>query len=216
MADLCGLCEEAFGERPQTQLVCTHRFHTDCMFARIAAEETLATLHCTTCENPMFPGEEGEEEEEEDAESVHTEETIGARRTRVLTLYNTNRTFRRDMKTYVHAISSMSKPRNEFQALLRRTKAELKEPYALIKARYEGLYNTRKDQLIHSAEYIAYKKAFQRTQRLFSNLRTNYRVFSYHLPALTTVPGLKRLRGRFGPRPFRLIQRALRLRLPSF
>jgi hypothetical protein len=176
---------------------------------------------CAVCEEPfLHDGDGQEEDEQDDAASVATHSTTGAAGTRILNLYNTNRTFRRDIKTYAHACSSIHRHKVELQKLLAMKKAELAQPYALMKAQYEGLYNTKKEEVVASDAYKNYRKADARTQRLYTNLGTKYRVFSYHFLALQTIPGLKRLRRRYSwgyySRPSSLIRRALGLRLPRW
>lgn len=218
MAQTCGFCENEIGDVPKIELLCHHFFHTNCFLVNFGD-------HCAVCNEPYLQDGEGleEEEGEQDAMSVGSHAsnaTTGATGTRVLTLYNTNRAFRRDIKTYIEAARSISKPRKELQKLLGLKKAELAQPYALIKAQCEGLYNTKKEEIVQSEPYKSYKRADARSQRLYTQLGTKYRVYSYHFPALNALPGLKRLhrpnRWRYYYRPSTLIRRALRLRLPRF
>jgi hypothetical protein len=213
MAQTCGFCQDEIGDVPKIELLCHHFFHTNCFLLNMGDQ-------CAVCEEPFLHDEEGQEEEVEVA-SVHSDETTAAPgHQRVLNLYNTNRTFRRDIKTYQHAASSVNKPRNEFKKLVARKKAELAEPYALIKARYEGLYTTKKEEIVQSEVYKNYKKTDARMRRLYTKLTRDYRVYSYHFPTLQTLPGLKRLRKpnrwRYYTRPLSILQRALRLRLPRY
>jgi hypothetical protein len=212
MAQTCGFCEHEIGDVPKLELLCHHFFHTNCFLVNFGD-------HCAVCNTPFLQDGAVEEEDHEDTislESDHSEETTEAAATRILNLYTTSRHFRRDIKTYTHAASSVSRPRRELQKLISLKKAELAEPYALIKAQYEGLYNTKKEQIIQSDPYKSYKRADARAQRLYVNLGTKYRVYSYHFHTLQTLPGLKRLRSRwrYYSRPTSLIRRALRLRLP--
>jgi hypothetical protein len=217
MAQTCSFCQQEIGQVPKLERLCHHFFHTTCFFVNMGDQ-------CIVCEQPFLQDGAFQVEDQEDTltvESNHseeTEETDEAAATRVLNLYNTNRHFRRDIKTYVQAASSVSRPRRELHKLIALKKTELSEPYALIKAQYEGLYNTKKDELVQSEPYKAYKRADARTQRLYTNLGTKYRLYSYHFAALQTIPGLKRLRRsnrwRYYSRPISLIRRALRLRLP--
>jgi hypothetical protein len=214
MAETCGYCEEEFGERPRIQLHCHHIFHTDCVLNRLHLDDD---LRCSHCQEFIYPNEANEDNQSVDSNYSNVS---GAAANRVLHLYNTNRVFRRDIKTYVHAVSSMSKPKRDLQKIISLKKAELAQPYALIKAQYEGLYNTKKDEIIQSEPYKAYRKADTKERRLYTNLQTKYRVNKQHFPTLQTIPGLKRLhsvnrwRWRYYNRPSSLIRRALRLRLP--
>lgn len=197
----------------KTEMPC-HRFlHTRCLIRMIQQRDFYHFDTCDACE-AMFPNQD---EEVEDNESVHSNATEQAQGERILNLYNTNRNFRRDIKTYAHAFSAVSKPRRELKAIITSKKAELKEPYALIKAQYEGLYNTKKEEILQSEPYKAYRKADTRARRLYTNLGTKYNVFSYHFNALRGLPGLRRLHGpsrwRYYNRPTSLIRRGLRLRL---
>lgn len=216
MAQTCGFCEQEIGDVPKIELLCHHFFHTNCFLVNFGDQ-------CAVCDRPFLQdGEWQEVEAEADNQSINSNhsETSAAGAARILNLYNTNRHFRRDIKTYAHAVSSMSKPKRELQKLIALKKAELAEPYALIRAQYEGLYNTKKEQLVQSEPYKAYKRADARSQRLYSNLGTKYRVYKHHFYALQDLPGLKRLRRpnewrwRYYSRPSSLIRRALRLRLP--
>ena len=209
MAQICGFCEHEIGDVPKIELLCHHFFHTNCFLLNMGDQ-------CAVCEEPFLHDGQGEENEE-DAQSVHSHETTGATGTRVLNLYNENRNFRRDIKTYAHALSSIHKHKRDLQKLLAEKKAEVAEPYALMKARYEGLYNTKKEEIVNSEAYKNYKKADARIQLLYTRLGLKYRVYSYHFPAFQNTPGLKRLKGPFRWRYYRpssLIRRTLRLRLP--
>ena len=227
MEAVCPYCHQPFNAQTETQLPCHHRYHTQCFLNHIMLEMTSpnfpADAHCMSCDHILFPGVYGEEEEdgeeeEGDEASVATNETTGVAGTRVINLYNTNRVFRRDIKTYAHAFSSVSRPKREFKALIKEKRTELNEPYALMKAQYEGLYNVRKQQILDSESYKNYKRADARMRRLYTSLGQKYRVYSYHFHALSQFPGLKRLKGpsrwRYYDRPNRLIHRGLRLRLP--
>ncbi len=209
MAQRCGFCEGEIGEVPKLELLCHHFFHTNCFLVNMGDQ-------CPVCEEP-FLSEEQQEEEEDEAASVDSNATTGAVGTRVLNLYNTNAAFRKDIKTYQKALSSISKPKKELQKLIKTKKAELAPTYALIKAQYEGLYNTKKDEITSAECYKGYKAADARARRLYASLGTKYRVYSYHFHALQTFPGLRRLRSpgrwRYYNRPTTLIRRGLRLRL---
>jgi len=213
MAHICGICEHEIGEVPKIELLCHHFFHTNCFL--LSQAET-----CAVCEEPLLEeeaeAEEGADEEADDAQSVHSNPQTY--QTFILNLYNTNRHFRRDIKTYAHAVSSINRHKREVQKLLAEKKAEVAEPYALLKAQYEGLYNTKKEEVVNSDAYKNYKRFDTRAQRLYAGLRTKYGVYSYQFSAFRNTPGLKRLHGprhRYGrgSRPSSLIRRALRLRL---
>jgi hypothetical protein len=213
MAHICGFCEHEIGEGPKIELLCHHFFHTNCFLINMNMGD-----QCAVCEEPFLGGGQGEEDEDvaEDAQSVQN--TPQTDQTFILNLYNTNRHFRRDIKTYAHAVSSINRHKREVQKLLVEKKAEVAEPYALLKAQYEGLYNTKKEEVVNSDAYKNYKKFDTRAQRLYAGLRTKYGVYSYQFPAFRNTPGLKRLRGPRhaygrGSRPSSLIRRALRLRL---
>lgn len=211
MAHICGICEHEIGEVPKIELLCHHFFHTNCFL--LSQGET-----CAVCEEPLLEeeGGEGEDEEADDAQSVQN--TPQTDQPFILNLYNTNRHFRRDIKTYAHAVCSINRHKREVQKLLAEKKAEVAEPYALLKAQYEGLYNTKKEEVVNSDAYKNYKKFDTRARRLYAGLETKYGVYSYQFPAFRNTPGLKRLRGPRhayggGSRPSSLIRRALRLRL---
>jgi hypothetical protein len=214
MAETCGYCHEELGERPRMELLCHHIFHTHCVLNELHMDDD---LRCASCQEFLYPNEV---EDNQSVASNHSDASVTQESTRVLNLYTTNRTFRRDIKTYAHAISSMNKPKTDLQKLIALKKAELAQPYALIKAHYEGLYNTKKDELVQSEAYKSYKRADARSKRLYINLETKYRINKNHFPTLQTIAGLKRLRytsrwrWRYYTRPSSLIRRALRLRLP--
>lgn len=215
MAETCGYCQEEFGERPRVELLCHHFFHTQCMLDRLHLDDD---LQCSHCHEFIYPNEANGDNES--VHSDHSNASNSAAGDRILNLYNTNRVFRRDIKTYAHALSSISKPKKELLKVIALKKAELAQPYALIKAQYEGLYNTKKDDIIQSEAYKAYRKADAKERRIYTSLQTKYRINKNHFPTLQTIPGLKRLRvtsrwrWRYYNRPSSLIRRALRLRLP--
>lgn len=213
MAQTCGFCQQEIGETPKIELLCHHFFHTNCFLVNFGDQ-------CAVCEQPFLPQEHQEDHEEinedhEEQASVHSDDSnLGY--TRIRTLYDTNPRFRRDIKTYMHAQRSMNKPRKEFQALLATKKAELVAPYTLIKAQVEGLYSVKKDDIMNSEQYKAYKRADGRVTRYYSNLQRNYNIRSYQFTGLHHIPGLKRLQKpahRYWSTPARLVRRALRLRL---
>ena len=212
MAQTCGFCEQEIGDVPKIELMCHHFFHTNCFLVNFGDQ-------CAVCAEPFVQEaqeeeEEVEEQEEADAVSVHS---THSGYTRIQNLYQTNATFRRDIKTYMHACRSVSKPQKEFKALLAVKKAELTPTYTLMKAQVEGLYNVKKDEVMNSEQYKAYKRADGRMTRYYSNLQRKYNIRNYQLSGLHHIPGLKRLQRsyrRYWNSPARLIRRALRLRLP--
>jgi hypothetical protein len=226
MEPVCPYCEEAFTAQPQTELPCHHRYHTQCFLDHIVTEMTRpefpATAQCMMCITLLFPGihgdneeeqeeEQEEQEEEEDAQSVGTTTS----QTRILNLWNTNLQFRKDIKSYQASCKGVCRPLREFQALARTKKQEVASRFALLKAQYEGLAGTKKDEIVQSPEYKAYKSAIAKQTRWITKLRDTYDVSGFTLRHLRGIRGLKSLRRPYywRSRPNYIIRRALRLRL---
>lgn len=205
MAD-CGLCNLALADLPQIQLPCTHRSHTHCFLANL--EDTgpfnWRYLECVECHVALFP--------EPDHVSVASHNSEG---TRIENLLETNRTFKKDLKFYMHAKRSVSKPLLAFRRLVAAKKAEVAPVYAQIKAQYEGLSNTKKDELMASEEYKTYKRADARSYSLYRGLLRKYNLHRGFYHALRTKPGFKLLSppSRWRDRPSWIIRKALRLYL---
>lgn len=225
MADICTLCAHEFQNFPRIELACHHSFHTHCFLTNIATTnpEHLFFLPCSTCEQPIFAQQEEleqdiEEETQGDNESVHSNHSVEQEQTRVSNLYDTNEAFRKDIQTYVKATRGVSKPRLAFQRLLKTKKTELLPTYTQIKAQYEGLYHTKKDEIVSSQEYKTFKSAEAKQSRYWYLLIQKYNITSRGLWGLRGKRGCKTIHRPFFWRnsPNRLIRKALRLRLPHW
>ena len=213
MADTtCGICDEEIGELPRTELLCHHVTHTSCFLNRIRqtnyANQIL--LQCGICEEPFF--------EEQDNDSVQTDATNDTQRAN--TLYETNTNFRKDIKYYMHVKRALNKPHRNFRNLLAVKKAEVQDAYTLMKAQYEGLYNTKKDELTQSEEYRLYSKAQKKYLNTYASLRRKYNLTRAMFYSLRTRPGLKSISSHRWyysfVRPGYMIRKALRLRLRAW
>jgi hypothetical protein len=213
----CSVCEELLEGRPTTQLLCGHQYHTQCFLTNLAVAETMGDVHCVTCHVGLLPDFEDEEEEEEEQEENNDAGTYAAEEERLLNLYDTNETFRKDIKKYVLALRGAAKPRTAFRKLAATKKAELAPTWTLIKAQYEGLYNVKKDELLQSQEYKAFRSSDARITRLFTNLRQRYELTGWGIRALRVKPGCKSIHRHYRWRdsPRYIMRRALRLRLSS-
>jgi len=218
----CPVCEHPLQERPITQLLCGHSYHTQCFLTNLAVAETMGDVHCVTCHTGLLPDfvhEEQEQEQEEEQQDENDDEgTYAAEEERLSNLYDTNETFRKDIKKYVIALRGAAKPRATFRKLAATKKTELAPTWAQIKAMYEGHYSTKKDELMQSAEYKAFRSSDSRINRLYSLLHQRYNVTGWGLRSLRTKPGCKSIR-RYSPwrdSPRYIVRRTLRLRLPYF
>jgi hypothetical protein len=218
----CPVCEHPLQERPITQLLCGHSYHTQCFLTNLAVAENIWDVHCVTCHGGLLPDfehehQDVEEEEEEEQEENDDTGTYAAEEERLLNLYDTNETFRKDIKKYVVALRGAAKPCTAFRKLAATKKTELAPTWALIKAQYEGLYNVKKDELLHSQEYKAFRSSDTRITRLFTNLRQRYDLTGWGIRALRVKPGCKSIRRHYRWRdsPRYIIRSALRLRLSS-
>lgn len=213
MADTCGICNEDLGELPRTELLCHHICHTSCFLNTIQATNFYDQrfLACVVCEEPFF---------EQDNDSVQTDETENSDAQRANTLYETNTNFRKDIKYYMYVKRALNRPHRNFRNLLAVKKAEVQDAYMLMKAQYEGLYNTKKDELTQSEEYKLYSQAQKKYLVTYSSLRRKYNVTRAMLYSLRTRPGLKSISSHrwyySTVRPGYMIRKALRLRLRAW
>lgn len=220
--DVCAICEHPFENQPQTELLCHHRYHTQCFLENVAVtlvgQHPHNRLQCVVCHGQLLEDfqqgdvdEEEEDQEEEDAQSVGSTTS----HTRIVNLWNTNERFRKDIKSYQASCRALCRPLREFQALTRTKKQELAPRFALLKAQYEGLAGTKKDEIMQSPEYKAYKSAIAKQTRWITKLRDAYGVSGYTLRHLRGIRGLKSLRrpSYWLFRPNSIIRRALLLRM---
>jgi hypothetical protein len=227
MEPVCPYCEEAFTAQPQTELPCHHRYHTQCfldtILVTVLGQLPHNRIQCVVCHTLLledFQQEDADEEEEEHEEEDQEEEdaqSVGSTtsQTRILNLWNTNLQFRKDIKSYQASCKGVCRPLREFQALARTKKQEVASRFALLKAQYEGLAGTKKDEIVQSPEYKAYKSAIAKQTRWITKLRDTYDVSGFTLRHLRGIRGLKSLRRPYywRSRPNYIIRRALRLRL---
>lgn len=197
MADLCLLCEHPLlHETPQTELPCHHTFHTTCLM------DENDGFHCATCEN--------------DDDFYQAPALIPSPgREQILKLYDDDERFRKQLKAYVEATKECAKPRKALADLAKQKKLQVSVRYAQIRAELEALYETKKDEIVSSEEYKAYKKVSAKQQASYSKLRTNYGEYIYSLSHLREKPCLKTLRSIWQTncwRPSTFIHRALRFR----
>ena len=222
MADICTLCQHEFQNFPRIELACHHSFHTHCFLANLGTvnPQNIPFLQCTTCEQPLFAQhEEGEEVEETfENQSVASTHSRTIEETRVSNLWETNPTFRKDIKEYIKTTRSVSKPRLAFQRLLKTKKTELQPIYSQIKAQYEGLYNVKKNDIMSSNEYKEFRSAEAKVARYWTLLREKYDVRSYSIHGLRDKRGCKTIHrpNTWRGSPKFIIRHALRLRLPYF
>ena len=217
----CSACEHPLQERPITQLLCGHSYHTQCFFTNLAVTENVWDTVCVTCHTALLPDFEHEHqdvEEEEEQEDNDDAGTYAAEEERLLNLYDTNEAFRKDIKKYVTALRGAAKPRTAFRKLAATKKAEVALTWAQIKAQYEGLYNVKKDELLQSQEYKAFRSSDARITRLFTNLRDRYNLTGWGIRALRVKPGCKSIRRHYRWResPRYIMRRALRLRFSCY
>jgi len=207
MAETCGYCNEELGERPRIELLCHHIFHTHCVLHELHMDDD---LRCTSCQEFLYPNEVEEEQVVvNDAGTYHADET------RLSNLYDTNEAFRKDIQKYVALVRASSKPRTAFRKLAATKKAELAPLWSQIKAQHEGHYNVKKEQLLQSDEYKAFRSSDARLNRMYSLLRQRYTVNGWALRSLAGKPGCRSIRSHLHWRnsPRYIIRSALRLQL---
>lgn len=213
MEQLCPICEEVLGDRPRSELLCHHVYHSECLFRRIQNATDFFDVECVTCQELLLPLNEGLEEEEDNqnAENESVQE-----RDRIQNLWLTNERFRKHIRAYHKANREISKPKMAFAKLLAIKKAELLPRFTLLKAQYEGLAGVKKDEIKESQEYKTYRSTLTKSIGMFSRLRRDYEISQYHFRHLRGYPGLRLLgrgRNRWRSTPGYMIRRALRLRL---
>ncbi len=222
----CETCQTPLDGRPVTQLLCGHRYHTLCFLQNLEvaiAGDIGHQIQCDACHQDLLFVNEEEEEQEEEEEVVYgpennpdlLEHQPQTERQRVHTLWETNQVFQKDLKTFIKATREISKPRNTFKKLLVTKKTELKEVYTPIRLRLEGLYNTKKDELMASPECKAYKKATAKAQRYYTLISDRYNLNSSSFRYLREKRGCKYLQKpyrRWYSTPSWMIRRAIRFR----
>ncbi len=212
----CSVCEHPLQGRPITQLLCGHSYHTQCFLTNLAVAEDITDIICVTCHVGLLPDFEHEQEEQQEEEQEEEEDQNNnvAEEERLLNLYDTNETFRKDIKKYVMALRGAAKPRTAFRKLAATKKTELAPTWALIKAQYEGLYNVKKDELTQSAEYKEFRSADARITRLFTHLRQRYDLTGWGIRCVRVKPSCKSIRRHYHWRnsPRYVLRRALRRR----
>lgn len=227
----CESCHTPLEQAAATQLLCGHRYHTQCFLHSLEVaivNEIPHQARCVSCHTDLFFFNE------EDDGDANAEETYGpennpelqdqetpevTERQRVHALWDTNQQFQTDLKTYIQAERDISKPRKAFQKLLITKKRELNEIYMPIKLRLEGIYNTKKDELMDSTESKTYRKALARSQRYYTHVRTKYNLHNSSFRYLREKRGCKRLyrsRRRWYTSPQWMIRRAIRFRFRHY
>jgi hypothetical protein len=121
----------------------------------------------------------------------------------------------------MHLKRQMNKPFSEFKNLVATKKAEVANTYALMKAQYEGLYNTKKDEIMESEQYKMYTKAQKKYISSYSSLRRRYNLIGSSFSALSTKPGCRYIHQPLywryrSKQPSYLIRHALHLRLRAW
>ena len=186
MTDNCNLCEEALNNLPCTELLCHHKYHTECFLTNLA---TATQIHCVVCEQGVVPDiHPQQEQEEQEQEQVQPQEEE-----QLLQLYDTNEQFRNDLKKFMKVGEEISKPRKAFQALLTQKKRELNHLLAPHLAQAQEFYDTKKNEILESEASKNYKQLNGKWIRLWSKMKEAYPVNVYSLRALRSKPGMRRL-----------------------
>ena len=230
MEAACSICNRDLQNLPITELLCHHVCHTFCFLNTIQTANTNNQLHflaCVSCETPVFGQQEEpdftqeavETEAETETETEAETHEYMSEHSRVENLYTANAEFRTDIKKYMTALRGSAKPRQVFLKIVAAKKAELQPRYEQIKALYEGLYQTKKNELMSCDEYKAHRKADARAMRYWNLLRNKYNVRGYSLTALRNKRGCKSIRRprySFRYTPQYAIRKAIHLRLPWY
>lgn len=218
METVCTLCEEPLEGQPQMELLCHHRYHTQCFLTNVATaiHGGQDNLQCVVCHQHLFEQEEEENIYEED-EQTENETAVDSERTRLFQLWDNNAEFRADIKKYQQALRGSSQSFKTFKELLRAKKTELNTIYLPIKLHIEGLYSVHKEQIKQSQAHKDYSSALRKSVRYYTNLQQKYNMNSWSLSILREKRGCKRLQRpyhRWRSRPSWLIRRAIRLYVP--
>lgn len=211
MTDLCSICEEALNNLPCTELLCHHKYHTECFLTNVATGiHAFYNIQCVICHEGLLPIDD--EVEPNDPTNVHMTDA------QILAMFDTNEQFRQDLKAYVKAAEASSKPRKVFQKLLTTKKNELKEFATPFLNQVKTLYRGKKNEVMESEGFQEFKKTEAKWRRLYSNLRTTYHVDSYSLRALRSKPGMHRLHAPpwYSRSPIRMVDRSLSQSLGCF
>ena len=211
METICAYCTNILqADDPRCELQCHHFFHTRCVL------ENFAALHerCPTCQTVLLAPDEN------DYESVneeYTEDDTNIIRTNAL--YETNETFRKDVRKYIETQRECSKSLTSFRKLVTVKKNDLVPQYAQIKEQIKQLFRTKKNEIKNTREYKSYKSAHAKNTRLYRHLQKEYDLRRGGLTALREKPGCKSIRHPYSWRrysPVWMINRSLRLRLPYY
>ncbi len=206
----CGICFEEILNTPQVELLCHHKFHTECFMRRM--HPGYITASCNVCLQQYLPWPPEEHLQEQDNRSVNSEESHIREINRVSTLYDTNPKFKKDIQTYKKRFSATNKPRLTFQRFLRRKREELNEFANPLITRIREYCDTKIQEIKASQEYREILTKERSLNAYTSYLRRTYRMWSFR--GLREKPGLRNLHF---PRYLRsssyLIRYAMRMRI---
>lgn len=223
----CETCHLPLENQPSLQLLCGHRYHTQCFLHNLEvaiANENAHQAQCVGCQQYLFfVNEEHESDDEEEEQIQYGPENNQnlqhqqplTERQRVHNLWDTNSEFKKDLKIYMKSQRDMARPLRAFQTVLMTKKRELNEIYMPMKLRLEGIYNTKKDELMNTEECKAYRRALARCQRYYNLVHTKYTLTNSAFSYLREKRGCKRLkryRYRWVTTPHWMIRRAIRFR----
>lgn len=210
MEEICVYCANALQpDDVKCQLQCRHSFHTNCLLRHFSRYDA----NCPTCHAEIFAFAD------DDNESVDSEFTSDERNLiRFNAIYDTNEGFRKDAKKYMETYRATSKSYTSFTRVLKAKKNELLPQYTQIKGQVKQLFQTKKNEIMNTTEYKAYKSAQAKNTRFFRYLQKEYDLPRRWLNILRTKPGYRSVRRPFSWRhsPTSTINRALRLRLPYY
>jgi hypothetical protein len=211
MTDLCSICEETLNNLPCTELLCHHKYHTECFLTNVATGiHSFHNIQCVICHEGLLPIDD--EVEPNDPATVHMSDA------QMLNAFDTNEQFRQDLKAYVKATEASSKPRKAFQKLITTKKNELKELATPLLNQVKAMYAAKRDELLASEQFKDFKKVEAKWRRLYSTLRTLYQVDRYSIRALRVRPGMHHLHAPpwYSRSPNRMIDRSLSRSLGCF
>ena len=206
MTDVCNICEEALNNLPCTELLCHHKYHTQCFLTNVATGiHNIDMIQCVVCHMSLFP----EEDEDEPIQQAEGAAYLGE--AEIQTLFDTNEQFRQDLKIYVKTSEASSKPRRTFQRFLVVKKRELKEECNPLFQQLKTFYTAKKEQIVESNEFKEFKKTESKWRRSYKYVKQTYGVDSYNLQFLRSKPGMRRLHAPpwYLRSPMRIIKRSL-------
>jgi hypothetical protein len=202
----CILCLHDLGEdRPKSELLCHHSFHTECLLTRIAQN----FYRCPTCDQRYLQRNLFQDYDDDDPAHDIQQQTESER---INTLFDTNPNFRKDIKLYRKKVVEASKSRRIFERYVRVKKELLKSFVEPLERQIQEYRNTKIEEIKNSQEYKTFVTKDRAVKAFFAKFPRTYRMDSFWY--LRNKRGCKNLSTyRYRRSPQSLLRRNMRVRM---